>query len=206
MSQGLGRVVLLLKCTFNVQFLFDGVLYRQKDGVAMGSPLGPLLADIFLAIIENGKLKDTISDLTRYHRYVDDVFCIADDNLNLDALLNQFNQAHQSLNFTLEKEVDDQLDFLDVTLIRRTNGTLQRSVCRKKTWNGQYTNFQSFVPIKQKRNLVRCLTFRARNICSEDKLEQELAFIRNSSLEKGIQNALLRETCSRCLLGHRCPR
>ncbi|MBM6549359.1 hypothetical protein [Streptococcus dysgalactiae] len=40
---------LILKCTLNVQFLFNGVHYRQKDGVAMGSPLGPLLADVFMA-------------------------------------------------------------------------------------------------------------------------------------------------------------
>ena len=133
----------------------------------MSSPLGPLLADIFLATVENDSLQSTINDLTQYHRYVDDIFCIADDNLDLDVLLNQFNLAHPSMNFTLEKEVNNQLDFLDVRLTRRTNGSLQRSVCRKKTWNGQYTNFNSFVPIKQKQNLVRCLTYRARNICPE---------------------------------------
>ena len=43
---------LLLACTFNVQFLFNHHIYRQKDGVAMGSPLGPLLANVFM-----GKLK-----------------------------------------------------------------------------------------------------------------------------------------------------
>ena len=40
--------VLLLKCTMNVQFLFNGNLFRQIDGVAMGSPLGPFLVDIFV--------------------------------------------------------------------------------------------------------------------------------------------------------------
>ena len=36
---------LLLKCTMNVQFMFNGQLFRQIDGVAMGSLSGPLLAD-----------------------------------------------------------------------------------------------------------------------------------------------------------------
>ena len=29
--------------------LFDGEYYKQKDGVAMGSPLGPTFANIFLS-------------------------------------------------------------------------------------------------------------------------------------------------------------
>jgi len=31
---------LLILCTKNVHFTFDGKTYIQKDGVAMGSPLG----------------------------------------------------------------------------------------------------------------------------------------------------------------------
>lgn len=33
-------------------FQFDGTLYEQVDGVAMGSPLGPLVANAFLCTIE----------------------------------------------------------------------------------------------------------------------------------------------------------
>ena len=33
-------------------FLFNGSPYEQKDGVAMGSPLGQLFADIFLSFHE----------------------------------------------------------------------------------------------------------------------------------------------------------
>ena len=36
----------------NCHILFDGVLYKQVDGVAMGSPLGPLFANIFLSFHE----------------------------------------------------------------------------------------------------------------------------------------------------------
>jgi hypothetical protein len=38
----------LLNCAVkNCHFLFNGSLYQQVDGVAMGSPLGPLFANIF---------------------------------------------------------------------------------------------------------------------------------------------------------------
>ena len=39
---------LLILCTKNVHFTFDNVIKVQNDGVAMGSPLGPVLSDIFM--------------------------------------------------------------------------------------------------------------------------------------------------------------
>ena len=47
----------LLKCTMNVQFMFNRQLFRQIDGVTMGSPLGPLLADLFVSQAEEGDTK-----------------------------------------------------------------------------------------------------------------------------------------------------
>ncbi len=37
----------------NVTFRFLNKTYVQCDGVAMGSPLGPILADIFMNNLEN---------------------------------------------------------------------------------------------------------------------------------------------------------
>ncbi|VDO77259.1 unnamed protein product [Schistosoma margrebowiei] len=48
---------LLLLCTKDVQFQFNNTIYRQTDGVAMGNPLGPVLADIFMANLKRTKLK-----------------------------------------------------------------------------------------------------------------------------------------------------
>ena len=43
---------ILLLCTKNVHFTFRDVVYLQTDGVAMGSPLGPVLAGIFMVNLE----------------------------------------------------------------------------------------------------------------------------------------------------------
>lgn len=64
-------VNLLEAATKNQLFQFDGSLYEQIDGVAMGSPLGPLLANVFMCFIEetlqhDGKLPSF------YRRCVDD--------------------------------------------------------------------------------------------------------------------------------------
>ena len=54
---------------------FNGSLYEQIDGVAMGSPLGPLLANVFMSSIEE-KL-DVERKLPSYcYRYVDDTLTV----------------------------------------------------------------------------------------------------------------------------------
>ena len=57
--------------TKNQFFLFDGKLYEQTDGVAMGSPLGPLMANIILSSVEE-KLRHSGKMPPYYKRFVDD--------------------------------------------------------------------------------------------------------------------------------------
>ncbi|CAH8627432.1 unnamed protein product, partial [Dicrocoelium dendriticum] len=151
----------------------------------MGSPLGPVLADIFLAKLETESLGPLIDCFDHYYRYMDDIFCITHKDISLEDILAEFNGAHPAIKFTYELEQDGQLSFLDVHLSRRTDGSILRKTNRKKTWTGQYTNFSSFVPLKYKRNLVHCLTSRARKICSEDALEDEMKSIQNTLRENG---------------------
>ena len=42
----------LLLCSKNVHFTFENNIYKQKDEVAMGSPIGPVLAGIFMVHLE----------------------------------------------------------------------------------------------------------------------------------------------------------
>ena len=140
----------------------------------MGSPLGPLLADVFMGKLESTVLHHTIANFVVYKRYVDDILCVCSTEINLDDTLLTFNNAHPNISFTYEKEEGEQINFLDVHLSKREDGSLQRSVHRKRTWNGQHIHFESFVPLKQKRNLIRCLTSRAIRICTTDPLANEL--------------------------------
>ena len=59
-------------------FLFNGSIYQQTDGVAMGSPPGPSLANAFLAHYEQVWLDDCPVEFkpVYYKRYVDDIFVL----------------------------------------------------------------------------------------------------------------------------------
>ena len=63
---------LLLLCTKNVHFFYDNKLYSQKDGVAMGSPLGPVIAWIFTVDFERNVIPKLSIHMTTWKRYVDD--------------------------------------------------------------------------------------------------------------------------------------
>ena len=68
---------LLSICMFESLVLFDGEFYKQIDGVAMGSPLGPGLANIFLCFHEQIWLDNCPVELKPViYRFVDDTFLL----------------------------------------------------------------------------------------------------------------------------------
>ena len=69
---------LLKLCVCDNTFVFNGKVYQQIDGVAMGSSLGPILANIYMAHLEEEFFfKNSLPfSPTFYRRYVDDTFCL----------------------------------------------------------------------------------------------------------------------------------
>ena len=66
--------------TCKTHFQFNGEIYDQVDGIAMGSPLVPALANMFMGVYEEKWLNSTEGKKVKfYKRYVDDVFCIVDN-------------------------------------------------------------------------------------------------------------------------------
>ena len=60
----------------NVHFSFNNDIYIQSDGVAMGSPLGPVIANTFMVELESA-LVPKLNDMSKNGatcRFVDDTF------------------------------------------------------------------------------------------------------------------------------------
>ena len=68
-------VDLLSVVTKGQLFQFNGALYEQTHGVVMGSPLGPLLANVFMSSIEENLEREGKLPFF-YRRYVDDTLAI----------------------------------------------------------------------------------------------------------------------------------
>ena len=77
---------LFLFATSHTHFIFNSKFYNQIDGVAMGSPLAPVLANIFMGFYESKWLNEyNLNKPKFYLRYVDDILAAFDkkqDSLN----------------------------------------------------------------------------------------------------------------------------
>ena len=58
-------------------FVYDGVFYRQKQGGAIGSPVSPVVTDIYVENFEVKALQSFSGVIPRvWWRYVDDAFMV----------------------------------------------------------------------------------------------------------------------------------
>ena len=178
-SEGLLKK-LLLKATRDVEFSFNDQMYRQTDGVAMGSPLGPVLANVFLGYCESLIPDNMWPDL--YRRFVDDTFAVVRGYQGAVRFLNCLNSLHPDLKFTMESEADRRLPFMDVLVMRGKTG-FATTIYRKPTFTGLYTRWDSYCATGQKISLIRSLTHRAKKICSPQHLGDEVEKLK-SILEK----------------------
>ena len=156
-----GSKKLLRMALQNNFFNFDGKIYKQTDGVAMGSPLGPSLANAFLCFHEQIWLNDCPEDFkpVYYRRYVDDIFALFRSPDHLEKFTNYLNSKHKNIKFTYEKESNNSLPFLDILISRSENG-FKTSVYHKPTFSGVYSNFNSFIYDEYKlaiSNIFNCL-------------------------------------------------
>ena len=149
-------------------FLFDGEYYTQIDGVAMGSPLGPTLANAFLCHYEKQWLSQCPKEFlpTVYKRYVDDIFVTFETQVQLKNFVDYMNSRHPNIKFTFELEQNDTFSFLDIKISRDQSNSFSTSVFRKPTFSGVFTNFSSYMPKTYKLGLVYTLIFRCFNLCS----------------------------------------
>ena len=109
---------LLRAATKDQLFTFNDQLYEQTDGVAMGSPLGPLLANAFMCSIEETLERDGNMP-TYYKRFVDNTLTIMPNKTSADNFLNILNQCHSSIKFTMETESNSMLPFLGTQLLNK---------------------------------------------------------------------------------------
>ena len=161
-------------------FLFDNKYFDQIDGVSMGSPIGPVLANIFMCHLEEGALHTFPgSGPIMYKRFVDDCFLTFENKQQSEEFFNHMNKQHGNITFTKEDEHDNCLPFLDILISRDPDGTTTTSIYRKPTYSGLYLKWESFVPKQFKTGLVKCLLDRAWRLCSDQILfNNEVTFIK----------------------------
>ena len=190
---------LLTLATKGSVFYFNGSYYRQKDGVAMGSPLGPALANAFLCHHECRWLENCPLSFMPvfYARYVDDIFVLLRSHDHVTRLATYLSSKHVNIRFTFEVEDNGILSFLDVNVYRDSE-CFTTTVHRKDTFSGVYTHFKAFLPESYKKGLLSTLLYRAYMInASYKSLHEEIEnlkkiFKRNAYPDKFLEKCVYR--------------
>ena len=101
---------LLYLCTKEMHFSFNGEIFKQIDGVVMGSPLGPVLANIFMVHLETSLVLGLNGIMPLWLRYVDDTFTFIKEG-KIDEIISALNSFHPHIKFTHKIELINAFPF-----------------------------------------------------------------------------------------------
>ena len=149
-------IQLLRFCLTSTAFLYRGQHYKQPDYIAMGSPVSPIIADIFMEYLEDKTFATYNTTPRIWYRFVHDVISVAKKH-NVQGLLQHLNKQHGRIQFTMEMENSGSLPFMDIRITRQPQGELTKEVYQKPTHSNRYIPFSSHHPISVKSGVVACL-------------------------------------------------
>ena len=156
---------ILLRTTY---FKFNGDLYQQTDGAAMGGPTSAIVSEIYMQSLE------TTADHPPkvWERHVDDVFSIVHKTY-LQELLEHINSLYPQTQSTRKEENNSSLPFLDTLVQRNDDKTISVKIYRKPTHTNQYLKYASDNPTSAKQSVITALFDRADNVVSNEKDKTE---------------------------------
>lgn len=183
-------------------FIFDKNFYHKKDGLAMGSPLSPLLAELFMDNFEKNLLSlphPKIKQIIFSKRFVDHIFCIIDGTeRDIQELLVLINDQHRSIKFTLAK--NESLNLLDLSIsVNQNKASLK--VFRKPTYTDQVIPNSISYHVSQKYTAFHALIHNLVNLpLYAQGHEEELNTTKSTASNNGynaclVDNILRKKEC-----------
>ena len=167
-------IILLLEfCLKNTYFSFQGQFYEQVEGAAMGSPVSPIVANLYMEYLEQKALSTAPNPPKFWGRYVDDTFVIHKE-ANKQSFLQHINSVDPAIRFTVEDNKEDgSIPFLDTIVKPEADGSLSITVYRKPTHTDQYLQWDSHHHLSAKFSVIQTLSHRASTVCSNPELLQK---------------------------------
>ena len=163
------QLIRLLELILKVNnFQFNGENYLQIEGTAMGTPVAPTYANMFMGNLEKRILSHANSIIFQrsWKRYIDDIFFLwSGSPRSLLKLQDTMNAMHPTIKFTFDSS-NETTHFLDVTLTLN-NGKITTDLYTKPTDTHAYLLPSSSHPKHTFRSIAYSQALRVRRICSD---------------------------------------
>ena len=147
-------------------FSTESSFFRQKQGVAMGSQMSGIIANITMSFLEQDIIDNEIvnKNLKFYGRYVDDIICIIKKS-EVPRINHLINNWDKNINFTIEFAQNHSLTYLDTRIYFDQNTKfLELKQFQKPSKTDTLQNFEEAVsPLSQKIGLLSGEIYRANN-------------------------------------------
>ena len=171
-------------CLKKTYFQFQGSFYEQINGAAMGSPISPIVANLFMEDFEVKAINTAKNPPKMWNRYVDDT-CAILSSTSKDDFFHYINSIDPRIQFTSEdSKPDGSIPFLDSLVMPQPDGLIKTTVFRKPTHTDMYLHWDSYHHLSAKYSVINTLRHRAKTVCSTKQLLTEV--------EDHLYNALRR--------------
>lgn len=172
-------------CMQQNTFEFRGKFYKQTSGVSIGNSASPMVADFFMNQFEE-EVKNEAWFPKLWYRYVDDILAKVKKK-DVDTILCNLNSIYPTIKFTMEKEENSSIPFLDL-MIRRNENKLEFSIYRKPTDKQLFIGADSFHHRSHQHAAFHSMLHRFFNIpMSKESLEEEWKFIMDTARINGYK-------------------
>ena len=153
----------------NNVFSFGDLMFKQIHGTAMGTPMAPTIANLFMGWLERSIISNSPMDIAEWKRYIDDIITIwlhGEDKLT--EFMEWLNSLHPTIKFT-HSFGRTNVPFLDISLTIDENGQIKTDLFVKKTDAAMILPFYSCHPRHCVRSIPYSQCLRLRRLCSKDE-------------------------------------
>ena len=166
-------ILLLGFCLNNTYFSFQGQFYEQVEGAAMGSPVSPIIANLYMEYFKQKALHTATHPHRLWLRYVGGTSVIQKED-HKQNFLEHINSVDPAIKCTVEDNKEDgAIPFSDTTVKSEADGGLSITVYRKPTHTDKYLQWDSHHHLSAKYSVINTLTHRAKTVCNKPEVFQK---------------------------------